>query len=530
MQEGRVFTNARIYTMGEAVDRPEEAMFVVGGEIAAVGSQEEIRCAAADYPGHVEVVDLGGAVVVPGLVDSHTHFAAYCEMGLGADLTRTQSRDEALQCVSEVVRGCSAGEWVRGWGWNKNLWEDDSFPDRYELDRVAPDNPVALTSKDGHAMWVNTLALAEAGIDADTPDPAGGRILSADDCRLCGILLETAMDLVRKVMPPVPVRDMKEVLLRGQAEAHSLGLTGLITCEGPEALRAFAELNREGKLSLRVRSTLPDDSLSAARSTGLTAGMGDDFLRLFAVKVLVDGALGAQTAHLSFPYRGREDDYRGVPIYTEEELVGIVRTCRDLGFPVAIHAIGDAANRTVLDVLERMPPPAGMRDRIEHAQLLKPEDIPRFADLGVVASVQPAHAVADRDLVDRYWGERGKYAYAFRSLACAGTTLAFGSDLPVDVLDPLVGMRAAVCRTDDNRAPWYPEECISASQAVRAYTRGSAYGVGEESVRGALLPSMLADFSVFSDDIMRHPPGTSCRCLMTVVGGDVVYDRGDSVG
>jgi len=526
VKEHRVFTGGHIYTL-EAEGGQAEALLVRGDEICAVGREDEIRAAAADLPHVPEEIDLNGAVVVPGLVDSHTHFASYCEMSLGVDLTGTETLDEALERVRMLAAEKGVGEWIRGWGWNKNLWDDDSFPLRSDLDRVTREHPVALTSKDGHAMWVNTPALSQAGIDENTPDPAGGRIIPGEDGRPSGVLLETAMDLIQQVISPISLGEMKEALMQGQAEAHSLGLTGVITCEGAEALRALSELNREGKLTLRIRSTLPDAALNAAGTVGLTAGMGDNSLRMFAVKILVDGALGSQTAYLASPYSSRDDGYRGVPIYTEDELSDTVQQCRDLGFPVAVHAIGDAANHMVLNVLERHPPPDGLRDRIEHAQLLKPDDISRFSELGIVASVQPAHLVADRDLVDRHWGERGRYAYAFGSLARAGTTLAFGSDLPVDVMDPLVGLQAAVWRTGDRRGAWYPEQCIPAREAARAYTWGSAYGVGEERLRGLLKPGMLADFSAFDMDPLRAGPEEDCTCCMTVVGGEVVYDGRD---
>lgn len=517
-----LFHNGKIYTLDEdRDDRVVDSLLVDGKHIREAGSREEL-CAG---PGLTRI-DLQGRTVVPGFVDSHTHFLSHCYMQVGVDLTQATSLEQAQELISRVAERTPPGEWIRGGGWNKNLWGDGDFPHRSDLDRVTRDHPVALRSKDAHALWANTEALRRAGLDARVGSPPGGKMLHDEDGELRGIFVETAMSLIDEVMPEPSLQELKRVVLEGQREAHSLGLTGLVSCEGADALRVFTELNRAGALSLRVRMTMPAESLDALESLGITRGLGDERLRISAVKIMIDGALGPQTAYMFDPYRGREaDGYRGLLLMDPEEFSSQVERSFGLSLPVAVHAIGDAANSLVLDVLSELKNRAVGRNRIEHAQVLRPEDIERFARLGVIASVQPTHAVADRDLVDRYWGSRGRYAYAFRSLMRAGAVLAFGSDLPVDVMDPLAGIRAAVFRAKDGRdRSWYPEERLSAVEAVRAYTWGSCYALGEEGRRGTLVPGMLADFVVLSHDIMQGGL-EECRVDMTVVGGEVVFDR-----
>ncbi len=522
----KLFLNGNIHTM-DSQTCVVEALLVQGDTILEVGDSRTLRERIGNLPtSQVETIDLGGATVVPGLVDSHTHFVSYCSLRLGVDVTTTRTLEE----VQEKVRGKAAtlqpGQWVLGWGWNKNLWLGGQFPSRKDLDEVTERHPVALRSKDGHALWVNSEALRVAGLDRSATPPPGGDLLRDHRGELQGIFFETAISMIDDAVPPTPLEALKRAVIEGQKEAHALGLTGLVSCEGADALRVFGELNREDALTLRVRMTLPDDSLDAAEALGLSGSFGDDRLRISAVKMFTDGAVGSQTAYLFSPYCGREDGYRGLQVLDPSGLKSRVQRSFALSFPVAIHAIGDAANHEVLDVLEELgAQETGLRNRIEHAQLLLPGDLERFSQLGVIASVQPAHAVADRDVVDEYWGERGRYAYAFRSLLDAGAIVAFGSDLPVDVLDPLVGIRAAVTRrAHPNQSSWYPEERLTALEAVRAYTWGSAYAVNEEDRRGTLAPGMLADLTVLSSDIIAAPTDP-CEVVSTVVGGEVVFSR-----
>ncbi|MFO8059490.1 MAG: amidohydrolase [Bacillota bacterium] len=522
----RLLHNGRIYTM-DSERTAVEAILIDGNRILEVGDFRQLM----ELAGRAEMIDLGGATVVPGLVDSHTHFLSYCSLRLGVDLTGTRTLEEVQGLIGRKADELPAGEWIRGAGWNKNLWPGGEFPGREDLDEVTQRHPVAVSSKDGHALWANSEALRRAGLDSGVSCPPGGDILRDERGDLRGIFFETARSLVEDAMPPARLDELKDVVLQGQREAHALGLTGLVSCEGADALRVFGELNREGALSLRIRMTIPAESLDAAEKLGLTGFLGDEYLRITAVKIFVDGAIGSQTAHLFSAYCGRDDGYRGVEVCDRRDLRSRVRRAFALSLPVAVHAIGDAANHKVLDVLEELgAPDLGLRNRIEHAQLLLPGDIDRFARLGVIASVQPAHAVADRDLVDQYWGTRGRWAYAFRSLLDAGAVLAFGSDLPVDALDPLVGIRSAVTRrADDSRESWYPEERLTPAEAVCAYTWGSAYAVNEEDRRGRIAPGMLADLTVFDSDIIAGAPTDECSVLATVVGGEVVYGEGNLV-
>ncbi len=526
----KLFRNCRIYTQWAETPTATE-MLVEGDRIAALGSGQLLQSLSDS---DTCVIDLGGSLVVPGLFDSHTHFVSYCENKLGADLVEAESFEQVLNIIEKVNRRLPQGLWLRGGGWDKNLWPQGRFPPRTRLDEVTGARPAALTSKDGHALWANTAAIRLAQVDEDTPDPPGGRIVRQDGSPQ-GVFLENAMEIIREVMPPVPSHRLEAAVLRGQKEAHSMGLTGLVSMEGPRAFSTLSRLNSRGQLTLRVRSTVADEVLTSAKEVGVTGGLGDGHLRIVGVKVLADGALGSQTAYMKQPYCGRQDSYRGILVTQPQKMDEVVETAVQLQLMPVIHAIGDAACEKVLEVFSRAREKgADLRMRMEHAQLLSSGHFDRMSELGVIASVQPMHAVSDRDLVDDYWGERGKRAYAFQSLLDAGVNLAFGSDAPVDTLDPVQGIRAAVFRrASRGEQPWYPGQCLSPQQAVYAYTRGSAYAVREENLWGTLRPGYLADFTVLTEDFLTGEGDVDrlweCGVRMTVVGGRVVYDAEQTV-
>jgi predicted amidohydrolase YtcJ len=524
-----VVYNGKIYTMDRASPQVR-AVAIVGNRIAAVGDNAQVISLLG--PGG-EAVDLGGRTVVPGLTDCHIHFVEYALRLTRIDLTGIVSRAEAIRRVAERAQMARPGEWLLGGGWDRNLWEDPGFPTKGDLDPVAPHNPVALSSKDGHSLWVNSLALARAGITAETPSPPGGEIERLPETgEPTGILKENAEDLVERVIEKPSPEAIQAALRVAMANAQRAGLTGIHDCEGERAFAAFQELSKKGELGLRVLMHVPVDNLDHAIGLGLRTGFGGGKLRVGGVKMFADGALGSRTAAMLAPYDD-EPLNSGIVVTSKEEMRALVRKASRAGISAAIHAIGDRANRDVLDVLEeshRSGEGMNLRHRIEHVQLLHPADIPRLAKLGVIASMQPIHATSDMEMVNRHWGEeRGQGAYAWRSLLNASTVLAFGSDCPVETLDPLAGIHAAVTRRRADGSPgpegWHPEQRITVEDAVRAYTVGAAYASGEEQEKGSITPGKLADLVVLSQDIFAIPPMAILETEVeaTILDGRFVY-------
>jgi len=521
---GLLLRGGVIHTLEPGCDRPVTALAIAGGKVVAAGSQAQ---AEAALRGRYRTVNLDGACVVPGFTDCHAHFAAFASGLAGLRLEDARSPEEVGRRVAAAA-AARPGAWVVGSGWNRNLWQGGGHPHRKYLDVAAC--PVALTSKDGHALWANSLALRLAGVDRDTPDPAGGRIEREADGEPTGLLLENAVSLVSRLVPAPGIEEAADAVRQGLKLAHARGLTGVHVPEGAESLRVFQHLRRAGELTLRVHFMLPQDRLEALASLGLEAGLGDRWLSLGHLKFFLDGALGQRTADMLEPYEG-EEDYRGVPVMERAELSARVRAAVEAGWPCAVHAIGDRANRVCLDVFEEHLEASrrrGLRHRVEHAQCLHPDDVARFARLGVVASVQPIHATSDRYLADRHWGRRARRAYPFRSLLDAGAVLAMGSDAPVEPLDPLRGMYAAVTRKREDEPevpPWYPEECIGVREALEGFTRAAAYAAGEEGRRGTLAPGAPADLVVLSHDILRGPPEwlLEAQVTATLVEGRPVH-------
>lgn len=514
-------------------DAPHQAIGVRDRRVVAIGSNLRLREAAGST---TRVVDLGGRAVLLGFVDSHVHFLSWC-LGLRrVQLEGVARLDQALAAVAEAVGRAPDGAWIEGWGWNKNLW--GGFPSRADLDRVAPRHPVALTSKDGHALWVNSLALRAAGIDAHTLDPDGGRIVRDERGVPSGVLLERAQERVRSVVPQPSVDVCIAALREGLPAALARGLTGICELGAPEVqhdtlVAAYRAIQQGGELPLRVSLGIPHDLFGHAAILGIWSGFGSARLRIGPLKIFTDGALGPQTAAMLEPYEGSDD--RGIPTIERASLEQALQHARRSGIGVALHAIGDAAIRGALDALEATArsvaaPPGTPPPRIEHAQLVHPDDVPRFAQLGVIASMQPIHATSDMEMADRHWGRRARHAYAWRSLIDAGATLAFGTDAPVERIEPLHSLYAAVTRQRENGEPsggWYPEQCLTLAEAVRAYTHGSAIAGGFERDQGELTPGMLADFVVLADDVFSAPPETLLRTRVeiTAIGGEIAFER-----
>ena len=527
MQSDLVLLNGRIHTLdaraphATAVAIRDDRILYVGDDAAA---RQTLRAGG-------ETIDLRGRCVIPGLTDAHVHFSMYA-MALQSVEAETETLAEALSRVARRAKTTSPGDWITGNGWNQNVW-GGNFPTAADLDRVAPEHPVMLHAKSGHAMWVNTRTLELAGITASTPDPAGGQIVRDARGQPTGILLENAMDIVTAIQPALTPEEVAEAMLEAIQIAHRAGLTGVHDFDGPVAFAAFQMLKQRGQLGLRIVKSIPHDKLSQAIDLGLRSGLGDDWLRIGQVKLFADGALGPQTAWMLEPFEG--SDSVGIPTLDETEMAGSVRRANAAGLACAIHAIGDRACRTALDVYEEVGSREGqLRNRIEHVQLLHPQDYARLGKLGVVASMQPIHATSDMLIADKYWGQRSAGAYAWRTQLNAGAALAFGSDCPVEKIDPLMGIHAAVTRRRADGSPgpegWRLEQRLTVEEAARAFTWGAAYAAGREDRLGSITPGKLADFTVLDRDIFEIEPMEILHAHVdaTIIGGQFAW-RADSL-
>jgi predicted amidohydrolase YtcJ len=517
--------NGSFHTMDVSVPRAR-AVAIRGGRFVHVGDEAGARAALG---GRVEVLDLKGRCVLPGLTDAHLHFKWYAE-SLRAVNVETGTLEEAASRVAARAARSPAGAWITGSGWNHNVWGSGALPDARPLDLAAPRNPVCLEAKNGHALWVSSLALEKAGIRLDTRDPDGGQIAHTREGFPSGILLENAMRLVQAVIPQPTPRELAELMRDAQAAAHRAGLTGIHDFDSMLAWEAFQELEARGELRLRVMKGIPLEQLGAAISLGLRSGFGGERLTLGPVKMFADGALGSQTAWMIAPYEGTWSV--GIPRLTDQQLFNDILRANEADIACAVHAIGDAACHVVLDAFERVAdgaPKTGLRNRIEHVQLLHPDDAGRLSRLGIVASMQPLHATSDMIIAERYWGERCRGAYAWKSLLDAGAMLAFGSDCPVEVCDPLAGIHAAVTRRRADGSPgsdgWRPEQKLTVDQAVHAYTMGAAYAAGRESELGSVSVGKRADLTVLDGDIFSMDPHEirNVKVAATILGGTVEY-------
>lgn len=527
-----LYRNGRLRLVAE---RPAERvdLLVRAGRFVHVGEPLGVVPAAVE-------VDLRGQFIWPGLHDAHCHFLYYGHSLGGVDLFEAPSVAEAVRRVAERARSLAPGRWIFGRGWLQDLWSPAEFPTRDDLDPVTPEHPVVLGHKSGHAVWTNSLALRLAGIDEQTADPPGGRIVRDAAGRPTGVLLENAIGLLEACRPAPSAAEHVEAVRRAQAEAHRCGLTAVQCFDGVAAFGAYQTLRRSDELRLRVTSHVARAALDGLLSAGVRSGLGDEWLRLGQLKLFADGALGSLTAWMLEPYEGQPDNY-GVCTLEPEEIVALATRASLGGIPAAVHAIGDRACREVLDAFERVRaaegeagiPAAERRHRIEHAQVLAPEDLDRFAPLGVVASMQPLHATQDMVMVDRHWGARGQTAYAFATLRHRGARLAFGSDAPVESIDPFAGLHAAVTRRRRDGSPgadgWYPAERLTLAQALEAYTVGSAYAAGRERELGRLAPGWLADFIALETDPFALEPMAlaTLRPTLTVIGGQRVWAAPD---
>ncbi|MCL5256826.1 MAG: amidohydrolase [Chloroflexi bacterium] len=529
MRKSLVLFNGTIYTMGQSYPLAE-AVWIHGDTIDGIGTNGAVRTAA---PGEAEYIDLRGAVAIPGLTDSHIHLGMYAVSMAGVDLVGVGSLQEALDRVRARVQVSRPGEWITGLGWDANIWPGQALPNRTDLDKVAPDNPIVLATKDYHLFWANSAALYLAGICRDTADPEGGKIARDPQTgEPTGILMERASHLVRSAIPAPTIEQTARAIEMATSHALRSGLTSVHCMEGQAELRAYQLLAQQGRLRPRVYSSIPEASLESAIALGLRTGLGNEHLRLGPVKLFADGALSPRTAAMLEPFDDRPGN-TGIAVNSAEDLARLVRRAATAGISVAIHAIGDRATRNAIDAIAaslELSRSKGLRQRIEHLELLHPSDLPRVAKLGIIGSMQPLGAIDYSDIADQGWGARSRFAGAYRSLLDSGAVLAFGSDCPVESFDPLKGIYAAVTRKKENGRPpegWFPEQRISAEEALRAYTVAPAYASGEESLKGTISPGKLGDIIVLSTDILRCPPEEilQAEVLYTILGGEIVYSK-----
>ncbi len=531
-----LFLNANIYTMDARQPRAQAmAIDTNSGRILAVGDNDEVR-RIGDR--HAEQVDLRGKTLLPGFIDAHIHliYAAYRSYYIDAETC--SSEDEVANLVRQRATQTPAGQWIRGGQWNKNVWPGQQFPTKASLDSAAPEHPVALASKDGHVLWVNSLALQRAGITGETSEPSNGSILRDSSGEPTGILQEEgATFLVYDIMDrrdPSLTRHLVQGKLK---ELQQAGITTIHDIEESDALNLFQQLREEGALGMRINMILPRNMLPELRDLGLRAGFGDDMLHLGGIKIFADGTLGSQTAAMLDGFEGNPDNH-GILVLPEQEMKETVSAAAELGMSIAIHAIGDRAAHVALNSFEQAQhhldeiqttKAPRLRYRLEHVQLITPEDLERMRRLGVVASVQPYHAVADRDIAERYWGKRHRRAYAYRTMQQMGIPLALGSDAPVETFDPLRILYAATLRNDpvtaQQRPPWLPDQALPVAQAIWDYTMGAAYAGAEEDSKGSLTIGKLGDAVVLREDILGVPQEKISEngVQATILGGKVVF-------
>ncbi|GAB4540286.1 MAG: amidohydrolase [Anaerolineales bacterium] len=499
----KLLYNANVYTL-DTKTPCAAALLLAGGRILAVGEKTRLESLAH---GKVEKIDMRGKTILPGLTDAHLHLEYYA-LSLQKINCETTTKAECLRRVAERAQRAKPGEWILGHGWNQNEWSDSNqLPSAADLDSVSPNNPVYLTAKSLHAGWVNSAALNLAGINAQTPNPKDGVIQN-------GALLESAMTLVERILPAPTLDQSIAAVERAQQALWKMGLTGVHDFDRRNSFMALQQLRAQGKLKLRVNKNIPLESLDAAHALGLQTGFGDDMLWVGSVKGFMDGALGPHTAAMFEPYNDEPGNV-GILSMDGEELFEHARKAADVGLSMTVHAIGDRANHEVLNAYEHLRQYEienglpHLRHRIEHVQILHPQDAARLAKLNIIASMQPIHAPSDRYAADHYWGERSALAYAWRTQLESGATLAFGSDAPVETPNPFIGLHAAVTRRradSTGEDSWRPEQCLTLEEALRAYTLGAAYAANAEHRLGKLAENYHADLIALDEDIFKIQP------------------------
>jgi predicted amidohydrolase YtcJ len=536
-----LLTHANIITL-DAQTPQVTALAIENGRIVTAG---ETQALLDQYGKRAEIIDLHGKTILPGLTDAHLHLDYYARALQSIDC-ETPTRQACLQRVArfaskgaerpEAAHG-SAAAWILGHGWNQNDWPE-GFGSAADLDAIAPQQPVFLTAKSLHAAWANSAALRLAGIHDDSPDPQGGRLGRDAHGRITGILFESAMELVSQHIPEPSDEQTAEAIKAAQQDLWSMGVTGVHDFDRRRCFSALQMLHQAGELKLRVLKSIPLEMLPQAIELGLRGGFGDERLRIGQVKAFMDGALGPQTAAMLQPYENTADSL-GMLLMDAEELFEYGRQASEAGLGLAVHAIGDRANHEVLQAFENLrafekthyPGRARLPQRIEHVQLLHPQDVQRLGQLEIAASMQPVHATSDMSMAAHHWGERAALSYAWRSQLEHGAVLAFGSDAPVESPNPFWGLHAAVTRqrrgSDPQEEAWYPAQRVTLMEALQAYTLAPAKLAGWADRLGRLSPGYAADLLVLDQDPFSCLPSELWRIApqKTMFAGEWVWEQ-----
>jgi predicted amidohydrolase YtcJ len=493
-----IFYNGIILTM-DGTEEPQ-AVLVKDSYIACIGTVRECRKMASVK---VETIDLDGNVLLPGFIDTHTHFFEYAKTFVAVDLSPAESVDDFRRILVQYRANMPSGiNWVGGSGWNKNIYPDLTGFNKHLLDEIFPDIPVSLESKDFHSKICNSLALERAGITRETPDPAGGRIGRFPDGEPDGFTYEKAWELIDRVVPPYPENIAKEAVKKAQEECYRYGLTAIHSMENADKFELYRKMIEEKDLKLRVCWHFPSNLLDEMIRNDVTSYSGGELLKTGGMKIFMDGSLGSQSAWMYEPYDGTT--LTGMPLLSESELYNLVKRAAEHGISSTIHGIGDRCNHVILSVIERVNKELGSRlpHRIEHLQCIREEDYQLINENNVYCAVQPVHIKADVQNIKKYWSHVEKNVYPLKSLLETGVTLGFGSDAPVETINPFEGVYAALerkYRNDPDEEGWQTEQCLGVMEAIRGYTIEAAKGSKSEELRGSITEGKLADLIVIEE-------------------------------
>ena len=524
-----VLLNGKIFT----VDKTKpwvEAAAIKDGKILCAGDSDYIRRMAGS---DTEVINLAGKLAVPGFNDAHLHFSDGGFYLLGIELRDAEDETEFADRIKEYVKTMEKGEWITGGNWDHEIWPSKKHPTKELIDDFTKDNPVLVQRLDGHIGLANSLALKLAGINKNTPNPQGGEIVKDPKTgEPTGILKDTGMDPVYNVVPAPSRKKLEEALIAAMKHANEFGVTSIQDNTSGSELEIYQDLNNRGELTVRINAWRSVDFYEEFERIGILSSFGGDMLRIGTIKMFIDGSMGAGTALFYEPYSD-DPSTSGLPIYPEKELYDLVAKVDKAKLQIAAHAIGDKANTWILNAFEKAFAENGRRDarhRVEHSQVVIPEDITRYRELGIIASIQPSHCIDDMRWAEKRIGDRVKNSYLFNSFVKAGVQVAFGTDWSVEPLNPMLGLYAAVTREFPEGGPeggWFPDEKITLEQAIEFYTLGSAYAEFQENVKGSISEGKFADIVILEKNLFEIPPKEilTTKVDMTILGGKVVFKR-----
>ncbi len=523
--KNRVFKNGNFYTFDESRIFAK-GLLTAGNKILKVFWDDNFS-----IPKDAEVIDLNGKCVLPGFTDSHIHLGMFGQLINEADLSEAKSEEECIVILHNKYKNIKKGEWIFGRRWGHNLWKVPNLPTKKSLDTAFPENPVILLSRCHHLLWTNSTALKILEIDENTNFRIEAEVERDSGRKLTGIFKESSADLVASKSDKFRSGDIKTILKSGFKELHKYGITAVHTPEDIDIFNALQQLHLNNELSIRTVFYFPLSLLNDIINLKINSGYGNEWLKIGGIKLFIDGSLGGRTALMLEPFEN-EPENLGISFLSKQELIEILKKINDNNLAAKVHAIGDKAVRQCLEAFieinENKKPAYRIQNRIEHFQLIKEEDIRLLKKTAPVASMQPAHLVADYEPANKFWGDRSRYAYAFKSILENNGMLLFGSDAPVEPVNPFLGIYAAVLRRDVEGLPfngWYPQERISLTEAVKAYTYNPAFFMNEHNYRGSIKENNLADFIVLNKNVFEIPNNEikDIKVLMTIIDGEIVY-------